>query len=84
MTILPLKILLILCCQKTSRIIQIQNMNFTHGFDPPSPLYTMCKKTSDLVEDGFPKLCPQPGSSLDHMSGFGGEIADETLLHLNI
>ena len=25
---------------------------FTHWFAPP--LYTMCKKTSNLVEDGFP------------------------------
>ena len=34
---------------------QICNSNFYTGFDPPSPLYTMCKKTSDLVDDGFPK-----------------------------
>ena len=27
---------------------------------PPPPLYTMCKKTSDLVEDGFPNLCLFP------------------------
>ena len=34
---------------------------------------------------GDAKLCPQPGSFFsDHMSGFGGEIADEILLHLNI
>ena len=44
----------ILCCQKASRIIQIRNINFYTWVRPP-PLYTMCKKTSDLVADGFPK-----------------------------
>ena len=28
---------------------------FTHGFDSPTPLYTMCKNSSNLAEDGFPK-----------------------------
>ena len=44
------------CCQKASRIIQICNINFYTWVWPPSPLYTMCKKTSDLVDDGFPYL----------------------------
>ena len=40
------------CCQKAFRMIQICNINFYTWVWPP--LYTMCKKTSDLVEDGFP------------------------------
>ena len=30
---------------------------FLHMGLTPSPLYTMCKKTSDLAEDGFPFSC---------------------------
>ena len=44
----------ILCCQKASRMIQTRNINFyTWVWSPP--LYTMCKNSSDLAEDGFPK-----------------------------
>ena len=46
----------ILCCQKASRIIQIRNINFYTLVRPPPPLYTMCKNSSDLAEDGFPNL----------------------------
>ena len=46
----------ILCCQKASRIIQIRNINFYTWVRPPAPLYTMCKNSSDLAEDGFPKI----------------------------
>ena len=38
---------------------------FTHGFDPPSPLYTMCRKTSNLVEDGFPYVANHVTGPLD-------------------
>ena len=34
------------CCQMASRVYT--------SLQPPTPLSTMCKKTSDLVEEGFP------------------------------
>ena len=33
----------------------LQHKSLHMGSTPLSPLYTMCKKTSDLVDDGFPK-----------------------------
>ena len=57
MTILPLKILFCVNFMFSKGLQNYANPqhNFLHMGSTP-PLYTMCKKTSDLVEDGFPYL----------------------------
>ena len=38
----------------TSRTHQIYNIVFEHGFDPPSPVRTMFRKTALFLRLGFP------------------------------
>ena len=44
----------------TSRTHQIYNIVFEHGFDPPSPVWTMFKKTALFLRLGFPKTDALP------------------------
>ena len=39
----------------TSRTHQIYNIVFEHGFDPPTPVWTMLKKTALFLREGFTK-----------------------------
>ena len=50
----------------TSRTHQIYNIVFEHGFDPPSPVWTMFKKTTLFLRLGFPKQNIQNISILDN------------------